>query len=486
MQIIFPFSLIFSVTISVRRNVPKRLTSISFLKTSKPMGGEGVSSTATPALFNSTSILLVPKFFLNCSKLAESEISSLYVTRLDCVSGVLPDVEVPITDQPLSKNNFAVARPIPLLIPVINIVFIKFIIHILTLVIIPLEYMKYFLISIILIIGAVFGYMNLFPKSNPTNEDNTHVTVPKIKGEMSIQAWIYPGEPTCDVKDIIRKESISVLKAEFFKIDENGDLLLLTEENDGCNAYSPEFIIVLKENSKEQYATVSGHALEMGKMFADSKKSDSAINTLIEFTETNQITGIELDFEDYSAWSKTDYQLYKNFVTKLGTKLHALEKKLAIDGPPISNKEEQGYYLWKYSDFDQLPVDYLVVMAYDYQNDFGAGTPIAPNSWVKNIIELTKKEIQDSNRIVIGIPAYGYMAEEGSTVVKIKTKKEMEKFKGFNTAQRNSDSFELQWKQDGTVYVFMDTIGLSQKLDLITELGINSVSVWHLGNNDFF
>ena len=74
------------------------------------------------------------------------------------------------------------------------------------------------------------------------------------------------------------------------------------------------------------------------------------------FINDNNMTGTEIDFEDFSSWSDLDYTNYKSFISKLGDKLHQSNRKLIIDGPPISNSLEQSYYRWKYSDFNNSSV----------------------------------------------------------------------------------------------------------------------------------
>ncbi len=301
-----------------------------------------------------------------------------------------------------------------------------------------------------------------------------------------IQAWIYPGEPTCDVSSFIKRQKIHTLKPEFFTISEQGKITLLDEASHGCNAFSSDFVSLLKSASSQQLVTVSGHAIEMRKLFSTTSGIDAAVATLVEFVVKHDLTGIEIDFEDFSAWSESDYQKYLKFIGQLGKSLQEKGKKLAVDGPPISNAEEQSYYRWKYSDFESLPVDYLVVMAYDYQNDFGAPNPISPNVWLAGIIGRIKQEISNPRRIVIGLPAYGYEAQNGSTVVQIRTYSELSRLNGFETAVRNPNSYELQWSSGNRAYNVVDSEGLNLKRDLVSSLGIDTVSIWHLGGNPWF
>jgi len=299
-------------------------------------------------------------------------------------------------------------------------------------------------------------------------------------------AWIYPGDPACRTgEEYTDGRVVDFLKPEYFTVDYNGRLRLITTA-DGCNGYSFENIADLQKNSKYQFATVSSGPSNMISMVSDIEKQEKAISQLLDFVLRNNFSGIEIDFEGYGVWSSNNYEDYKKFIGKLGSALHAENKKLMIDGPPISNDREQGYYVWRYEDFIELPVDYIVVMAYDYMYDWGAGAPIAPNEWLSNIINWVKVKVNNLDKIVIGLPSYGYHGLTGKYRVSIDTKKQSEKFPGFETAKRDADSYEMTWENNGTTYIYQDSEGLSKKRKLIESMGIKYISVFHLGGNDWF
>ncbi len=300
------------------------------------------------------------------------------------------------------------------------------------------------------------------------------------------QAWIYPGAPACKAASEYSGRNIAVLKPEYFTVGSDGAIVLRTVETDGCNGYSSANAADIKLNSQEQYVTVSSGRANMQKMVSSTILRSSAIKTLTTFVQQEGFTGIELDFEGYGQWSATDYQNYKYFVNELGEALHAQGKKLMIDGPAIGTATEQNYYDWKYEDFAALPVDYILVMAYDYQYDYGAGSAISPNQWVQNIVQWTKAKIADDSKIIIGIPSYGYHGQTGGYTINIDTQTQSSSFNGFALAQRDPASHEMMWEQSGISYRYMDSEGLNKKRELIESLGIQNISVWHLGGNDWF
>lgn len=329
--------------------------------------------------------------------------------------------------------------------------------------------------------------INPLPAYNPVTgaEPQSPTTTTEQINQMKTMAWIYPGAPACNAgTEYADGRKIDVLKAEFFKITD-GALNLLIDE---CNSFSVENIVQLKKSSTEQFATISSSDPDSMNTFMARaiKTPNTDITTLVDFVTNNNITGIELDFEGFSNWSPTAYKNYLSFVTVLGNALHEQGKKLMIDGPAVSNStEESSWYLWRYADFVDLPVDTVVVMAYDYQFDYAAGTPISPLIWLGKVTNYISTQYPKA-KLSIGLPSYGYQGTVGEYDIKILTREQISKLAGYSSAKRDPASGEMTWQSGNTVYFFQDAISLGLKRDVVEKLGINSVSIWHLGGNSWF
>lgn len=312
------------------------------------------------------------------------------------------------------------------------------------------------------------------------------VLPPPLRAATEVMAWLYPGAPACLAStEISDGRKINVLKAEYFTVTDTGALTLLPEAVAGCNGYSEKNIALLKQFSTSQYVTVSANFAGAMELFLKGNTSE-AVNTLVSFTTTHQLTGVELDYEDFGSWSGEQYTLYKEFVTLLGEELHAHGKKLIIDGPAISSSVEEGWFVWRYQDFTALPVDQIVVMAYDHQYDEGVGSAISPFAWMENVISWTLKKYPDKSKIVVGLPSYGYRGVEGTQKVIIETHEQIAKENGFSTATRDPLSGEMTWLTGTTRFFYQDGESLRQKQVLVEKLGIPSISIWHLGGNLWF
>lgn len=301
---------------------------------------------------------------------------------------------------------------------------------------------------------------------------------------VTLGGWIYPGPPACSaLSEIADGRSIQVIKPEFFTLQESGALSPIT--NVECNGYTPENVAAMKAGSQQQFVTVSGTIAGIVTLASDSTLLSTCVNTLISFLQTTGFTGVEFDIEDFGSWSAEYYQDYKTVMNTIGAALHQAHGQLMLDGPAISDMQEQGYYQWRYEDFATMPVDYLVVMAYDNQYDNGAGTPVEPLDWLANICAWMKAKLP-TEKIVIGIPSYGYHGRTKSYQMSKDTYEQSMRFPGFATATRDSSSGEMMWTQNGISYDYSDTKTLDMKLGVITDAGLTNVSVWHLGGNLWF
>ena len=103
---------------------------------------------------------------------------------------------------------------------------------------------------------------------------------------------IFPGSPGCSAPDEYRNGSYYILKPEYFRIDQNGDLELLTVSQRGCNGYSQANITDIKAHSEKIFVTVSGEQIPyMRKLLSSSIKRADAISKLLIFLDNNEIDG---------------------------------------------------------------------------------------------------------------------------------------------------------------------------------------------------
>lgn len=349
----------------------------------------------------------------------------------------------------------------------------------------PLLYLIILLICIPLFVMTIYFFQANRPSLAPPLPHPT-ASHPTASWKAHAMAWIYPGPPTCDAANEYKDgRGIDTLKPQYYTLNAAGKLVQLTTANDGCNAYSPENAAEIKRYSTHQYVTISGKTTSMNALVTSQAKMAQAVTTLETFLETVKFTGVEIDFEGFAQWTPQQYSGYKNFLTQLGNSLHQNGYKLMIDGPAVL-ADHSSLSSWRYEDFNTLPVDYLVVMAYDWQYDFGVGTPVAPLAWEQEVAKEIMGKIPDSNKIVMGLPSYGYHGQQGGSTITIDTNTQSQTFPGYQTAKRDPSSAEMMFTHAGVFYDYADSQTLNTKRSLLENLGIQQISVWHLGGNQWF
>jgi spore germination protein YaaH len=321
-----------------------------------------------------------------------------------------------------------------------------------------------------------------------TPPTTTPTTPPTTIGSTVRGYWIYPGEPACKtINELQTITKVGQLKSEFATILADGTTKIITQETAGCNALSTSNIELYKTKSTSQFITVSSGEEGFSALTKDTTKQTKSVETLTALVEQTNFTGIELDFEGYSSWTPETYSGYKSYITKLGNALRTKNRKLMIDAPAIYNDSIQRVFQFKYSDFNSLPVDYVTIMAYDYQFDYGGGSPVTEDKFLIDSINKAKNDLTDDSKIQVGLPTYGYTALEGDYRITILTKDQV--FAKTTPEQRANatripSSQELIIKVGSQVYVWQDQQSIQHKINLTKAQGIDSITFWHLGGNE--
>ncbi|KAJ3318885.1 hypothetical protein HDV06_006937, partial [Boothiomyces sp. JEL0866] len=302
-----------------------------------------------------------------------------------------------------------------------------------------------------------------------------------VVSAIDFQGWIYPGPPDCNITAGLNNFSITTLKPQYMLLHQNG-LELMTEANWGCNGYSPSNAALIKAKSKYQYFTVSSsNLLLMRQVWTTPAQRATLVTNITTVVNKVNFTGVEIDWEKYSKWNQTDYTNYKLFITALGNALHKYNRKLIVVAPLIV-PTFQHYYAFNYSDFNSLPVDYLAVMAYDYQWDYGCGTPRSPISWVQEGVQYLQSKILHWDKIIVGLPGDCYSCVPNSWQMQYAPfYQTFLDSNGASAAYRDKDSLELFWTNNNMFYSCPDSVTLANRRNITAALNISHISIWYLG-----
>jgi hypothetical protein len=314
--------------------------------------------------------------------------------------------------------------------------------------------------------------------------------------------WVFPDNNIDPAADITGQKwhTLSVM---WYELNSSGVLVKRNNSSYGSYFYyTAANAQTIVSNSTVSLINASvANATWMGTLVSDSTKRSNAITELVNFCKDNNFDGVDLDFEDFDSWSPTQYTNFKTFISELGTALHAQGFILSIDAPAIWNTaantesgtgddwdsaNSQGYYEFTYSDFNSLPVDKMVIMAYDYQYDYSAGQPNQPLKWLKEILEFARDNINENTiEIVAGLPSAGYSGATSGYSITGRTYDYLAAQTGFSGASRDVASGEIIWANGGTSYALIDDAAIALKVAQVEAVGIYAYATWHVGQNEY-
>ncbi|MEV5951987.1 glycosyl hydrolase family 18 protein [Streptomyces sp. NPDC051993] len=316
-----------------------------------------------------------------------------------------------------------------------------------------------------------------------------------------LEAWVYPGstgEDTCGAAAEYRDGRLrhGVLKPQYWDVDSSGALKLLDSDLHPCNGFSEANAADVKGYSAAQYTTVSAmDRSAIAALVSDPARRAAAVGSLTELAKRIGFTGVDIDFEDFWAWTADDERGYEAFLTELGGSLHRAGLKLQVDAPVETH---DGDSVFSYAAVMRTGVDQLVVMDYGRQFNTPEGETcwaVSPHSWVREAVTYAQSQVPDKDRLVIGLPSYGFTAPDPCVPDKVKDSVALATIRrapGYSddrrttAARRDSASGEVRWTAGGTLYDYTDQQGMDAKLAVLQQLGVTHVSVWTLGGNPWF
>jgi spore germination protein YaaH len=148
----------------------------------------------------------------------------------------------------------------------------------------------------------------------------------------------------------------------------------------------------------------------VAKMLHDPAKRRAHIAEIAELVKREDYAGIDIDYENLHG---TDRQAFTDFVTELGKAMDEEGKTLSV--AVFAKTTDAGY------DERNVAQDYAAIgraadqvrlMGYDFHWATSPPGSIAPIDWVRDTLNYAKTQIP-SERIVLGVPLYGYDWADG-------------------------------------------------------------------------
>ena len=241
----------------------------------------------------------------------------------------------------------------------------------------------------------------------------------------------------------------------------------------------------------------------MAAVLADPTLRSQHVDTLIALAQQADFDGLDIDYEqfafadDRSTWAATKPN-WIAFIAELGQRLHQDGRVLTVSVPPPS------FGVYAYAEIE-AHVDHIRIMAYDYS--VAEPGPIAPLSYVQDVVDAAKQATTDDSKLVLGIALYGrnwltntsgICPSDAAGAIEAVNQRTIDELlvKRGAIATRSASTGESTFTYDveftdgvntctQTRQVhYVDAVGASERIDLARRAFLGGASLWALGFDD--
>ena len=248
---------------------------------------------------------------------------------------------------------------------------------------------------------------------------------------------------------------------------------------------------------------------EMASLLADPSRRSRHVDAIADLARDGGWDGVDVDYEQFafaddpSTWATTR-PVWIAFVTELAAALEAEGRTLTVSVPPVygpGTDTADGYWVYDHARLVEI-ADRVRIMAYDYST--AAPGPIAPLDWVGRVIDSAIEVTGRPDRLVLGIPLYGYNWPggtrgtcpedlEGRTGV---TARSIDALLDRRDATPVWNDTTGEWAAVYDLEVgsgdclqarrvhWVDAKGAQLRIDLARRAGLDGVALWALGYDD--
>ncbi len=248
-------------------------------------------------------------------------------------------------------------------------------------------------------------------------------TLPLFKAEaatpaLEISGWIpYWRKATGTQEALIHIDTFKEINPFGYSVKLNGTL------SDNMNISEEPWLSLIQTAREKKVRVIPtvmwSNAAVMHKILSNTKKRIALEDEIAALVKKNNFDGIDIDFEGKYAKTKNYFSTFlKGLYMRLGKKwvMCTIEARTPLDSRYDTIPKDIQYA----NDFVAINkyCDRVRIMTYDQGsidlrlNEAASGpyVPVSDPQWVEKVIKLTMKTIP-KNKIVIGIPTYGYEYE---------------------------------------------------------------------------
>lgn len=217
----------------------------------------------------------------------------------------------------------------------------------------------------------------------------------------------------------------------------------------------------------------------------DEKKSNNFVQQLVSIAKDKNYTGWDIDFEKLNPEDQKDFS---KFITLAANELHQNGLLLVVSVHVQTGKASD----WRSAKAQEWSViakeaDFIRVMAYDFHNGSTSPGAITPIDRYKEVLRYAVSIIP-TEKLVIGLPLYGYDWSDGQAVPVDYQQLEMikeglglhyeidQKSQALTGSYMDKDVLHTVWIED--------SVSVISKVQIARAFGVYQFCFWRLGGED--
>jgi spore germination protein len=225
----------------------------------------------------------------------------------------------------------------------------------------------------------------------------------------------------------------------------------------------------------------------VARLVGDPQRRTAHVAAIVEVVRSHEWRGVDLDYESLPASSR---DAYSAFVAELADALHQIPARLSVT-VHAKTRDPGEWPGAQAQDWRAIgaAADEVRVMAYDHSFAGSPPGPIAPLSWVDQVLTLAAASVP-LERIALGVATYGYDwsgPAPAAALQWVEIDALVADRRGSPQWDDQSASPWLRYTDEGgaehTVW-YEDARSLQAKLDLARRHGVSRVVIWRLGGED--
>jgi spore germination protein YaaH len=220
---------------------------------------------------------------------------------------------------------------------------------------------------------------------------------------------------------------------------------------------------------------------DLSPLFNDQDKSRDLIENLTNKLITIGADGVDVDLEGIKLSDKDKFSLFLDQL-KNQMKKNNLKMSVTIHAQTETN-EWEGVLGQDIKRIGEI-ADEVRIMTYDKHSAGSGPGAISPIKWMEEVA-LFNSTLIDKNKIVLGIPSYGYVWTKDGDAKGQQFDEFYDYLKGLNYEDsRDASSKELVVRTDDFTGWLSDSFAMQSKIENLRAAGYNRFIIWHLGGMD--